>query len=145
ETLLKKSGEPLPDLDNLNSAVPIKHWEIGLDGKPRPPWQLNFVAYLLDPQTGALYTFLNSTVGARIAVERLQERVRCMRLLRGADVVPLVELGNKPMQTQFGQKLRPEFKIIDWRDFGGGTPPKQMGGPVAPVTPSEELNDKIPW
>jgi hypothetical protein len=146
ETIIKKSGESLPDLDVLNAAIPQCEWEKGLNGEPRPPWQLQFAAYLLNPANGLTYTFVNSTIGARIAVERLQECVRRMRLLRGTDVVPIVELSSAPMRTRnFGIKQRPDFKIVDWRNFGSGNATPQIGGPVGPATPSQELNDTIPW
>ncbi len=75
-----------------------------------------------------------------------------MRALRGDKVVPVVELDAKPMKTQYGTKLRPEFKIVDWRDFGGETAPAvpttpvapQIGKPVEPVTSAEEFDDEIP-
>jgi hypothetical protein len=45
-------GEPLSDPDELNSKIPMAEWEPGLDGKPRPPWALNWVVYLLDLDSG---------------------------------------------------------------------------------------------
>jgi hypothetical protein len=73
-----------------------------------------------------------------------------MRALRGHSVVPIVELASKPMLTEFGKKLRPDFTVIGWRDLGGVSAPQiehepdQIGEPVAPVSFSEELNDEIP-
>jgi hypothetical protein len=105
-----------------------------------------------------LYTFVNGTIGARIAVERLQDKVKWMRALRGVNCAPLVRLDSKPMKTRFGQKMRPEFTIVEWRQIGGGglqnepaqqieqrkpDPAEQIGRPVKPVTTEEELNDRI--
>jgi hypothetical protein len=148
-TIIERAGEPLPDIEELNAAIPEQLWELGLDGKPRPPWILQSVVYLLDVADASSYTYLNSTAGARIAVERLAERVNRMRMLRSARVLPLVNLDAKPMKTKFGTKARPEFAIIDWKDFSAAaqalpapnTP--AIGGPVAPVSVSEELNDEI--
>jgi hypothetical protein len=154
ETILER---PLPDVQLLNESVPEGQWEAGLDGDPRPPYVLQHVAYLLDPRDASLYTYLNSTKGAEIAVERLTQKVKSMRLLRGQKVSPVVKLDSKPMPTKFGQKMRPEFVIVDWRDLSGGgglenkpapqLPPakgtEQIGKPVKPVTTKEELNDEI--
>ena len=115
ETILKKPGEPLPDLDELNAKIPKKQWELGLDKKPRPPWVRQHIVYLLNPADAGLFTFINSTVGASIAVDRLKTKVQWMRALRGANVVPVVQLDSKPMKTKLGQKLRPEFIIVEWQ------------------------------
>jgi len=154
ETILKQSGQRLPDIDKLNAKIPKKQWEKGLDGQLRAPWVHQHVVYLLDPKDAATYTFINSTTGARIAVERLKDKVKMMRALRGERVVPVVELSSKPMKTQFGIKQRPDFVIHDWRNLGGPqtvsapaakapTAIERIGEPVKPVSIQEELNDEI--
>jgi len=145
ETIIKQGGQALPDVDALNAKIPKKKWEPGLDGAPRTPWVKRYVVYLLDPRDASLFTFLNSTAGARIAVRELKDKVSMMRALRGAHVVPLVELSAKPMKTQFGVKQRPFFKIIDWRNLSGETPaPQAIGSSVEPVSTEEFLNDELP-
>ena len=72
-----------------------------------------------------------------------------MRALRGEKVVPVVTLDAKPMPTKFGQKMRPEFTIIEWRDLGGlqaTTVPaiEHLGRPVKPASTEEELDDEVP-
>lgn len=145
---------PLPDVGELNAAIPEEDWEPGIDDKPRPPWQLQHVVYLLDPKTASIFTYLNSTAGAAIAVRELKDKVKMMRALRGANVVPVVELSAKPMKTRFGVKQRPFFKIADWRDLGGelqtaiASPPQpalDAGTSVKPVTIAEEFNDALPF
>ena len=105
-----------------------------------------------------LFTFINNTVGASIAVDRLKTKVQWMRQLRGVNVVPVVQLDSKPMKTKLGPKQRPEFTIVEWRQFGGGLPavariaqqgrqhPDDCAGlqPVEPVSIEEEMNDAIP-
>lgn len=118
ETILKRPGKPLPDVDALNAKIPQNEWEAGIDGNPRPPWQKQYIVYLLDPSSAAKFTYANGTTGARIAVENLKDQVKWMRALRGNNVTPLVELATKPMKTKFGQKLRPEFKIVRWVELG---------------------------
>jgi hypothetical protein len=159
ETILKTPGQPLPDLDALNKKIPKKEWEIGLDGTPRPPWGRQHIMYLLNPHDAALHTFINGTVGAAIAVDRLRDKVVWMRQLRGSNVHPLVKLDTKPMKTRFGPKQRPEFTILEWRQFGGDVSAMRIehqpvGQPhpddcpglesVEPVTLEEEMDDFVP-
>lgn len=120
DTIVETEAEPLPDADELNAAIPVEEWEKGLDGKPRPPWQVQCAVYLIDPVSGSTWTFINSTMGARIAYERLTDKFRWMRRLRGDNIAPIVKLDSRPMKTTFGQKMRPEFTILEWRDLGGG-------------------------
>jgi hypothetical protein len=159
ETTVKRPGQRLPDIDSLNAAIPEEEWEEGLDGNPRAPWVLQHVVYLLDPKDASVFTFLNSTAGAAIAVRELKDKVKMMRTLRGANVAPVVELSAKPMKTKFGTKQRPHFRIIDWRELGGppATPPpaiggpqavaaiEQLGSPVKPVSTAEAFNDQVPF
>ncbi len=126
ENIVKQPNKPLPDIDELNAKIPEAEWELGLNGKPEPPWKLCFIVYLVNPVDAGVFTFINSTVGARIAFDRLKTKVVTMRQLRGECVVPLVRLDSKPMKTQCGQKMRPDFAIVDWRQLGGGG--GQLGG-----------------
>jgi hypothetical protein len=135
----------LPGVGKLNAEIPEVEWEKGIDGKPRPPWQRSEVVYLLDEATAQKFTFASSTVGAQIAVEELRDRVKWMRVLRGAKVIPIVELANKPMKTRHGgSKLRPHFKIAGWCgiEVDKATPLIEH---VKPPTVAEELDDEIPY
>jgi hypothetical protein len=149
-TIRKEAGKPLPNVDELNAKIPKEQWELGLDGAPRPPCERVEVGYLLNPQDASVFTFISSTAGARIAVRRLRDRVVLMRRLRGDAVVPVVRLDSRPMKTKFGQKIRPEFTILNWRTLGdpqvtGSSAPaiEHVGSFVEPVTLQEELNDEI--
>lgn len=151
ETLVD-TGAGLPDVDELNEAFPQSEWELGLDGQPRPPWQPQYAVYLLDASDASLYTFANGTTGAKIAWQRLVDRISWMWALRRAKVVPLVKLDSKMMKTKFGAKLRPEFTVVNWRDFsdsGGppleGGPQNLIGKPVKTPSTAEELQDDIPF
>jgi len=170
ETIVKRRDQPLPDIDALNAEIPQEEWQTGLDGKPRPPWGPQHVVYLIDPRTAERFTYANGTHGARRAVGDLKDAVKWMRVMRCDNVVPLVELSNAPMPTKFGGKLRPAFKIVDWREFGGRaqsapapepTPPRLDGPaetkyaeakgrssalkPIESVTTSEALDDEVPF
>ena len=126
DVVVETPGEPLPDVDELNAQIPQNEWGKDLSGNPRKPWQLNHVVYLIDPVSASTYTYLNSTTGARIAVERLAERIQNMRFMRGNAVAPIVRLDSRPMKTSFGTKQRPEFTIIEWRDLSGDGPTPVM-------------------
>jgi len=134
--------KPLPDPDTLNAQIPVSEWEEGLDGRPRPPWAHYVVVYLVDPETATKYVYAAATVGGHIAVEQLKDNVITMRLLRGARVMPLVELSSKPMKTKFKMSERPDFRIVSWHLPGGDggmlaapTAP-QLSGPVAAEVPT---------
>jgi hypothetical protein len=136
-----KTEHPLPDPDVLNAAIPIAEWEIGLDGKPRRPWALTYVIYLVDLKTGALYTYAADTYGAMQAYNALEEQIAVMRMLRGEHVFPIVRLEKRPWKSQtYGMQMRPHFQVVDWRASGGTpvvspTPTPQLTGPLA-ATPS---------
>jgi len=124
--------KPLPDLDQLNGAIPKSEWEPGLDGHPRPPYSHQYCIYLLDPNDGQFYTLMNSTVGMKMLWESLVERWEVMRRLRGPDVIAVVNLATRPFRTaKWGIKYRADLKILEWRKPGGGGGDR-LAGPVAP-------------
>src|SRR5262249_52636521 len=107
-----------------------KEWEPGLDGKPKPPWAFVYVVYMCDLESAEIYTFINSTFGARIAYERLTQKLELMTRLRGAGVTALVKPDSRQMKTKVGPKLRPEFTILEWRDLGSEPQPAQLPPPT---------------
>ena len=125
--------KPLPDLDQLNGAIPISEWEPGLDGHPRTPYSHQYCVYLLDPNDGQFFTLMNSTVGMKMLWESLAERWEVMRHLRGADVIAVVNLATRPFRTaKWRIKYRPDLKILEWRKPGSGSGDR-LAGPVAPT------------
>jgi hypothetical protein len=125
--------KPLPDLEQLNGAIPKSEWEPGLDGHPRPPYSHQYCVYLLDPNDGQFFTLMNSTVGMKMLWESLAERWEVMRHLRGADVIAVVNLATRLFRTaKWGTKYRPDLKILEWRKPGGGGGDR-LAGPVAPT------------
>jgi hypothetical protein len=129
-----KTTHPLPDVEELNKAVPVQEWELGLNGKPRPPWELTFVVYMIELKTAAIYTYANSTFGAMLAYNHLEEQIDVMRMLRGEHVLPIVRSEKRPMKTQFGMKTRPHWQIVDWRT------PRGSGPVLAPQSPTPQLS-----
>jgi len=138
DTIIEQPDEPLPDVNALNEQIPKNEWENGLDGKPRGPWQLNHVVYLINMETADSYTYLNSTYGASIAVEQLNDKLDLMRRMRGAHVLPIVALESRPMKTAFGPKQRPHFTIVEWRNMEPPTPAIAPPTPPSPTTPQLE-------
>jgi hypothetical protein len=145
------TAKPLPDIDLLNAAIPRATWEEGLNG-PRPPWQRQHAAFFIRPTDGAAFTYITGTIGGRMAIQTLSACVTNMRKLRGENVLPIVALGSKTMKTKFGQRIRPEFIVKDWRRVGtqSASPPaiedkSTIGTPVTPPTIAEELSDGVPF
>jgi hypothetical protein len=154
ETIRLKPGEThatLADLrDGFNSKIDRATWEIGMDGQPRPPWVLSFIVYMLNPTTAEKFTYVNSTVGARLAIADLKDKVASMRTIRGEHVIAEVELASKSMPTKFGQKIRPHFNVTDWKTFDTASKPTQLEPPrgiqsVEPPTLGEEMDDQVPF
>lgn len=160
ETIVREPGKLLPELEELNAQIPKEQWEAGLDGQPRAPWVHAYCVYLLDRNSAGLFTYINSTIGARIAYGNLKDKVVWKRQLHGgASVLPVVALDTKPMKTNFGMKIRPEFTICEWCILGDALgnpkvklieadpneePPKGLKK-VKPPSTGEELDDDIPY
>ena len=146
---------PLPDPDELNTAIPTEEWENGLDGKPSKPWKTTYVIYMVDVKmTGALFTYEHDTFGAKLCYEQLEEAIAVMRMLRGEHVYPIVHLEKRPWKSaKFGMQMRPHLQPTgDWRSPGRfqpvpPSPTPQISGsstptptptptPTTPATPS---------
>jgi hypothetical protein len=147
---------PLPDPKQLNAAIPVAEWEVGLDGKPCEPWKLTCVIYIVDVfKTGALYTYAHDTWGAMQAYNNLEEQIVIMRMLRGEHVFPIVHLEKRPWKSQkYGMQTRPHLQPTgDWRS-PGGSPTSQLSGPptltrpastpTTPTTPSTSTPPPLP-
>ena len=133
---------PLPNPDQLNAAIPVAEWEIGLDGKPSKPWKLTYVIYMVDLKTGAVFTYEHDTYGAMLCFNNLEEQIAVYRMLRGEQVWPIVHLEQRPWKSaKYGMQMRPHLQILDWRTPLGGsqfmpqTPTPQLPGPAATAAP----------
>jgi hypothetical protein len=118
ETIVLAPGQKYPDVNALNEAVPKDEWAEGPDGKPRGPWQAQFIVYLLNGATMDRYTYPTGTTGGAIAIRDLVDRVTWMRRFRGQHVYPLVALRDVFMPTRFGGRQRPHFNIKRWVKLG---------------------------
>jgi hypothetical protein len=125
--------KPLPDIDELNKAVPTKEWSVGFSGQPEPPYKAAVFVLAVDPENGATYRYVHHTVGARIAFDDLREATAVMRHLRGEQVYPVVTLGERPMKKRGGVwGKRPHFEIVDWKSPGGDEGGQALPAPTTP-------------
>jgi hypothetical protein len=76
------TAKPLPNPDDLNATIPKSQWETGLNGQPEPPWKKIYVFYFVDPISGSLYTYKNSTWGTQQMFDQLMEQMQVIRMLR---------------------------------------------------------------
>jgi hypothetical protein len=129
ETTFLAPGEH-PDLEALNEACPQSEWGLDLNGKPRGPWQLQNVVYLVNLETMQKYTYPTGTVGGGVCVHELKDAVQLMRKFRGPGVYPVVSLSDTFMKTKFGGRQRPHFKILRWVTFD------PVGTALPPTSPS---------
>ena len=137
-------AKPLPSAAMLNSAIPRSEWREGLNGEPEPPWKLNYEIRMIDPVGGKLYTYCNSTFGARLCFERLNEQVFITRTLRGNRALPLVKLDKRPMPTQRGLQSRPHLEPIDYREPPESGSVPSIPQPQLPPTASTEAPPTAP-
>src|SRR5262249_43502832 len=128
---------PLPDVEQLNSQIPIEQWEIGRDGKPRPPYALTYKIYFASMH-GALFTYANSTYGCMLCYSALEEAITGRPFLQATCVWPIVRPGHCPMRTSYGDTIRPHLEIVDWRELPGGG-----GGLVSSQAPAPQLTAPI--
>lgn len=121
ETIFKQPGVPLPNVKELNNAIPPEQWEV-FQGttQRRPPWSLQHVVYLINVSTMAPFTYVNSTAGAARAVRDLKDAVNIARRVHGNPrLCAIVTLDSAPFPTQYGVKIRPAFTVVEFREFGG--------------------------
>jgi hypothetical protein len=131
-------GQTHPYRDELPDQDKTK-WPPGLNDEPSDPWRDTRYLRLIDPNTGADYTFVTDSFGGRRAVGDLKQQIANVRMAHPG-AMPLVQLASTMMKTRFGQKARPDFKIVGWRgrkdDIGAGN---------AKIAHADDLNDNIPF
>jgi hypothetical protein len=140
EYRMRQSGTVLADREELGDLDQAS-WEIGPDDAPRDPWANTRFVYLLDPISVEMLTYSTSSWGGRAAVSTLADQITRMRGLSHANAAPIVELGAAPMQTKFGRKSKPIFKIIKWYGGAGGEPKEITAAPSL----KQEMSDEIPF
>jgi len=113
-------------------------WEKGLDGKPKDPWSPENQLPVEDIETGERLLFVTTSLGGKIAVEKLCGRYAA-NIKKGLEKgLPIIELATTDMPTKaFGLVPRPDLVIVGWENDDGG-------GPID-VTPPNKMNDEIPF
>jgi hypothetical protein len=113
EHRITQPGQYHPDREELGN-LDEKAWEVGLNDKPSDPWRDTRYLHLMDPQTGADFTFVTDTFGGRRGIGDLKSQIANVRSSHPASV-PILKLCSTPWKTKFGVKQRPEFKVVGWR------------------------------
>jgi hypothetical protein len=130
----------------MNAKEPPEAKHDAFGKKDLGPYEKALVCYFLDPNKAA-YTYVTSTTGGRIAIEELKKVIRRERQLNGPNRYPLVEFTETWMDTDFGGRLRPAFKVVRFETIGAAAPaqPQQLAAePEKPVPETPELKNKKP-
>jgi hypothetical protein len=149
ETIVHRSGVTPPDLAELNAAIPRSAWP-SFGGQQVEPWRKYYLVFLLRITDATLFHYYSAAISARLMIRSIEERVELMQMLRGASVLPLVKLADRPFTTQFGERRAPELGVIGWRQLGAGAPQiadQSAGGlqAVEPLQLAELLQDEVPY
>jgi hypothetical protein len=151
EYKIREAGARLPDREELGDTDE-GDWEAGPDGGPKDPWQNTRFVHLVDPLSAELYTFTTSSWGGRGAVSDLGDQIQRVRYANPG-AVPVVELSAAPMQTKFGRKSKPLFKVVEWKKGGslvdGDEPQLQLTHAetksAKAVETAKAFDDEIPF
>jgi hypothetical protein len=139
--VVRQPNVPFAEREELGDNDESK-WEPGPDDKPRDPWQSTRFVWLVNPETASAYTFSTTSWGGRGAVIDLADAIQRYRGARpGAS--PVVVLQSAPMQTKFGKKWKPVFKVVDW--VGGDIPEPSGATPKLVSTTQRIMDDEIPF
>jgi hypothetical protein len=122
-------------------------WPPGLNNEPSDPWRDTRYVHLIDPNTGSDFTFVSDTHGGRKGVGLLKAQIRNVRLAHPS-ALPVVQLASAMMPTRFGQKPRPDFKIVSWRGKDEARPSAAASTTtkkVAVIPADGDMDDDIPF
>jgi hypothetical protein len=150
QTIVVPPGQPFPDIEAMNNAIPKDQWRQGLAGL-QGPWQAQQLVVMIEPRSMNTFTYVTSTIGGGIAVRDLVDKVKMMRRYRG-QVSPVVTLADTLFKTRFGERRRPHFNIVDWVSMGGNepqpaalpAPPSGSGSNAAPVIEASPVKEEPP-
>ncbi len=112
-------GQCHPERDELPDRDETA-WEEGLDGKPSDPWRDARYVHLVNPRTGAEFTFVTDSHGGRKGVGELKSSVANVRFAHPG-AVPVVQLRSTTFPTRHGPKPRPQFEIVGWKTKSSST------------------------
>jgi hypothetical protein len=123
-------GEPWPDIEAWNEAIPRSEWIKGMNGS-EGPWNKEQIVHLLNPTSMAQYHWVDyDTTGGGWAIRDIVGSIKKMRKFRPG-AAPVVELSTTFMRTGYGGRQRPHFVVHGWITMPGEEPQ-----PVALPAPS---------
>jgi hypothetical protein len=138
ETRVLAPNEYFRDLEKLNAEAPKSEWRDAF-GHKEGPWQKSYACYMLDPNSLQAFTWPTSTIGGFRAIEDLKNHVGRARMAQGANVFPVVTLSDIHMNTAFGGRQRPAFKVVRFIALGG------TERPLLEEPKPEPMNDRVPY
>jgi hypothetical protein len=133
DEIIERPGERLPSVKELNAEIPESEWEPGLDGKPRKPWTLYYVFYLLNDDDGCPYYHSNCTYGQMLAYNELANKLT-IDAAKGLRGIPILELQSKVMPTTKGPKQRPFYKVHNYFGNSAQVAPQRIESDLTPPT-----------
>jgi hypothetical protein len=139
-------GQTHPERDDLPDQDEDQ-WEEGLNGEPADPWRDTRYLQLIDPRTGADFTFVSDSYGGRRAVGELKSQIANVRFAHPG-AVPIVQLSTTTMKTNYGPKPRPQFKVVSWKGGGGKAEPAPAMTQIEhqrEPTKANAYDDEIPF
>jgi hypothetical protein len=152
-------GQPEPDLDALNNAIPESQWRMRF-GKKEKPYRLQRVLEFLDHRSMERLSWPSyvEVIGSSIAADEVKRRISVVRRLRGEDLVPVVRLEHVHMPNSYKpDRQRPHLAVMGWCRLGSGgiemvdvTKPTTIEAKPTPrikqanVPLGEEMDDSIP-
>jgi hypothetical protein len=142
ETRILPPDQLFPDIDHMNAEAPPEQWREHF-GTKKGPWEKSLVLYLLDPKNMRGFTYVASSFGGMRAVSDLKADTQRARLLHGANVYPLLTLGDVFMPTQFGGRQRPCFNVVKFIPIGAAPAQPQLAKPEK--SKNNDLDDSIPF
>ena len=134
EWLMRQPGEPKPEQPHVAES----EYVTDLSGQRVNPWRYLTWLYLVDAKTGVISTLEVGSIGGQMSVTELGQQIAGMRQLRGAEAVPVIELGVQNFKTKYGAKKRPELRVV-----GGRLPTTNTVPALANL--SDEPDDAIPF
>jgi hypothetical protein len=138
ENLVTQPGQHHPKREDLGD-LDKEEWEISeLSDKPEDPWHDTRYLHLIDPATGMDYTFVTDTHGGRRAVSDLKRQIRNMRRVH-VNAVPVISLRWTLMPSKkYGEVLRPDLYVEEWRNLGGQPEPVEPARTLPPTNGAAE-------
>jgi hypothetical protein len=145
EHRVTRPGQAHPVRDDLPDQDQAE-WKPGFKDQLADPWKDSRYLHLVDPQTGADYTFVTDSYGGRKAIGELKSQITNVRFAHPG-AVPTVRLASTMMPTDYGPKPRPSFKVIGWKNMSGSATSVEQKQITAPAAAKKraDYDDEIPF